>query len=370
MAQTDRKRVEFVLVGGFLGAGKTTTLCELAKRIAAGGQRVGLITNDQAAEQVDTGVVKLQGLPVAEIAGGCFCCRFQDLVAAGEEILAAVDPDVLLAEPVGSCTDLSATVLQPLKKFYGEWFTVLPYSVLVDPARVDSTLLGELKDSDIGYLFRKQLEEADLIVLNKIDTLDPEGRRRRLEALREAFGETPVYGFSARTGEGFEEWWRAVRGGGQAGSRILEVDYDTYAEAEAALGWLNATVALSSPGGFDGAGLTRTILAGLHAAARERSAEIGHIKMLLSAPGGAARCALVSTTAEIDCAGSLPERITEGTLTINARVTIAPEDLERLVRDGLAAACDAQGVTPTIHRLESFRPGRPNPTHRFAEVVV
>jgi signal recognition particle GTPase len=43
-----RKKVTFALIGGFLGAGKTTTLCEVAKQLAASGKRVGVITNDQA----------------------------------------------------------------------------------------------------------------------------------------------------------------------------------------------------------------------------------------------------------------------------------------------------------------------------------
>lgn len=39
---------KLILVGGFLGAGKTTMLWEAALRIMEGGQRIGLITNDQA----------------------------------------------------------------------------------------------------------------------------------------------------------------------------------------------------------------------------------------------------------------------------------------------------------------------------------
>jgi len=80
------------------------------------GLTVGLVTNDQAANLVDTANIKELGVPVAEVTDGCFCCRFSDLVDATEQILAK-NPDVLFGEPVGSCTDLATTVVNPLKLF-------------------------------------------------------------------------------------------------------------------------------------------------------------------------------------------------------------------------------------------------------------
>ena len=106
-----------VVVGGFLGSGKTTLLLAAARQLRERGMRVGVITNDQGSELVDTRLVSEAGLVVEEIGGGCFCCRFSDFVAGAERLLAG-DPDVILAEPVGSCTDLAATVLLPIRRFY------------------------------------------------------------------------------------------------------------------------------------------------------------------------------------------------------------------------------------------------------------
>ena len=47
-------KTDLILVGGFLGAGKTSLLWEVAKRLNEKGHKVGLITNDQASELVDT----------------------------------------------------------------------------------------------------------------------------------------------------------------------------------------------------------------------------------------------------------------------------------------------------------------------------
>src|ERR1051326_3050059 len=104
--------IRFIMVGGFLGAGKTTTLARLARFYMQSGQKVGLITNDQAQDLVDTHSLREQGFPVEEVAGACFCCKFNDLLGKVGALETAQRPDVILAEPVGSCTDLVATVVQ------------------------------------------------------------------------------------------------------------------------------------------------------------------------------------------------------------------------------------------------------------------
>src|SRR5215217_9186723 len=125
----------YIMIGGFLGAGKTTALHKLAEHLTAQGLRVGLITNDQSVNLVDTAMLASHGFAVEEITGGCFCCRFNSLVEASERLSAETTPDVFIAEPVGSCTDLKATVDYPLRRIYGSEYAIAPLSVLVDPVR-------------------------------------------------------------------------------------------------------------------------------------------------------------------------------------------------------------------------------------------
>ena len=169
-----------ILVGGFLGAGKTTLLAQAARRLTAQGRRVGLIANDQAAELVDTEVFKETGAAVEEVAGGCFCCRFPDMIGAMDRLVRQSGADVLIGEPVGSCTDLSATVLQPLKELHAEQFALTPYSVLIDVKQVRA--LARLRKAaaaeppgrfpdEVLYIYDRQLAEADLIVLNKAELI-------------------------------------------------------------------------------------------------------------------------------------------------------------------------------------------------------
>ncbi len=77
---------KLILVGGFLGAGKTTLLLAAGKELRARGLRVGLVTNDQSDQLVDTALATQARLPVVEVAGGCFCCRLPDLLSSLDKL--------------------------------------------------------------------------------------------------------------------------------------------------------------------------------------------------------------------------------------------------------------------------------------------
>ncbi len=85
-----------ILVGGFLGAGKTTLLARAAAHLSRQGQRVGLVANDQATDLVDTELLKETGAQVEEVAGGCFCCRFPNMIAAMQRLAEQGHADVLI----------------------------------------------------------------------------------------------------------------------------------------------------------------------------------------------------------------------------------------------------------------------------------
>ena len=166
--------VRIACIGGFLGAGKTTALIEAARTLMARGLKVGVITNDQGSNLVDTALVRSQGLQTEEITGGCFCCRFTEFVKHASRLVEQHRPDIILAEAVGSCTDLAATVYAPLRRFHAADFELAPLSVFVEPDRMREYLdpLVPFEDS-VRYLFEKQFAEAELIILSKADLLTP-----------------------------------------------------------------------------------------------------------------------------------------------------------------------------------------------------
>jgi Ni2+-binding GTPase involved in maturation of urease and hydrogenase len=366
-----------ILVGGFLGAGKTTLVGQAAQRLAGQGKRVGLLANDQAADLVDTELFKATGSQVEEVAGGCFCCRFPDMIAALERLAGQGGADVLIGEPVGSCTDLSATVLQPLKKLYGRQFDVAPFSVLVDGNQV--RVLDRLRRTfaqggpgrfpdNVLYIYEKQLEEADLIVLNKTDLLSAAELADLEASLAGRFPDTPLLSISAASGEGVEAWLDYVVVGRPAGGRIAEVDYDTYAAGEAALGWLNASARLQSRGEIDWKAFLGELLEAIRVELRWRSAEIAHLKVYLTATGGRLVGNVTGNGAPLSLRGEIGGRPGNAVLLINARVRVRPDVLREVVERALQATTRDR-LTATITAMHSFFPGRPQPTYHYGAVV-
>ncbi len=362
--------VSVYIFGGFLGAGKTTLLSRAARELLERGRRVAAVLNDQSPGLVDTQAVAAEGLPVAEVAGACFCCSFDELLERLRGLRRSALPDVILAEPVGSCTDLSATVLQPLKRLYAEEFVVLPLAVLVDPRRALRILTNMPKGGfspRAAYIYKKQLEEADAIVVNKIDRLDRQSREHLRVILRERFAHAPLFEISARTGEGVPELLSWMEQNAAAASqRIPEVDYDVYAAGEAELGWMNAVCRVSRPEGtvrLDEL-VQRVCGAMAEAIAEIAGAEIAHLKVLALGSGATALANCVSLSDGPVLSRSSLARAASAEVVVNIRAFVAPETLaeqwqrvcEMLGRDGYA-------VEPLTCRW--LRPGRPVPVYRF-----
>jgi G3E family GTPase len=363
--------VRFVMIGGFLGAGKTTTISRLARLYQLQGKRVGVVTNDQAHDLVDTNTLRAQGLAVEEVPGACFCCRFDDLVGRVGSLQSAERPDVILAEPVGSCTDLVATVIQPLKDLYAGQFEVSPYAVLFKPSHGIRILKNQAAGGfspKAAYIFKKQLEEADAIVINRIDELDPPAAEELSGLVTQQFPGTPVLRVSATTGVGFDALTELLDQKGAFGRKILDIDYDTYAEGEAELGWLNATARLTSDKPFDLDTLLTAILGELADVCRALGGEVAHLKLIGMDEANAFAVGNVissDTAPKLSLPSGLKPR--EAELIVNARVAIDPAVLEAEVKRVVATQCAKAGVKSEFRTSQSLRPGRPVPTHRYAE---
>ena len=358
----------YFMIGGFLGAGKTTAVAALAQRLVQQGLRVGLITNDQGSELVDTAMLRARGFATEEIAGGCFCCRFNSLVDAAQKLDTATRPDAFVAEPVGSCTDLVATVTYPLRRIYGDRFRIAPLSVLVDPVRAEQVLgiAPARKFSDkVVYIWKKQAEEADLLVITKSDLLDAARLDRLKAALTEAFPGKDILAVSVRTGAGVDQWFDRLQTSAPLLRPAMAVDYDLYAEGEALLGWLNATVVLQGSA-LDANALLKALAEDLRT--RLGEAEIAHLKMTFSPDGGLGDIAAVSLVRSDfvpELSLTLDGPADAGQLILNLRVEADPGTLRTAVEAAIAALpARWPGLAARLEHAEQFRPGRPTPTHR------
>lgn len=360
-----------ILLGGFLGAGKTTVLGRAAERLRDEGVRVAVVTNDQGSNLVDTALWGVRGLPVAEVPAGCFCCRFDDLLAATDRLTERAAPQVILAEPVGSCTDLAATVLRPLRAMYAERFTLAPLSIAVDATRLLRFIgvEGQGERDDVAYLFAKQLEEADVVLLNKIDLIDTDDLARLRGWLAAILPGPTVLPVSAATGEGLDGWLEVVCGtaqGAPVARRPLDVDYARYGQAEARLGWLNARGTLVGDAGGRAQDWADACLRDLVERLDEHALPIAHVKLHVGGAGGGflKGSAQGPAPSGVTWDARAPELAARGAhWVLNARVDAAPGALRAAVDATLGRA--HAGVGTRVTEEECFQPAPPRPTHRL-----
>jgi hypothetical protein len=271
---------------------------------------------------------------------------------------------------VGSCTDLRATVQYPLRRLYGDDYRVAPLSVLVDPRRAARVLglePGRTFSPKVQYVYEKQLEEADLIVINKSDLTTGAERSALEDALGRRFPQADVLAVSARTGADLSGWFARLSGTLDA-RPAMEVDYDTYAEGEALLGWLNATCHVDAAGPYDGNAFLERLAQAVHGRLAAGDIEIAHFKMTLAPDTGNDLAVLnvVRTDGRAETPHRLADDLTRGELILNLRAEGDPDSLKTIALEGLAETAAATGVTPTVAHIEHFRPGRPQPTHRMS----
>lgn len=367
--------IRFVMLGGFLGAGKTTALLRLAREYTARGQRVGIITNDQAGDLVDTLAYREAGFTTEEIPAGCFCCHFEELLEASGRLEGGIEPDVILAEPVGSCTDLVNAVIKPLKKCYADRFRVAPYAVLADPERIMDCLAGagpEGFSRKVTYLYKMQQNEADIIAVNKIDRLTENELTAVMQLVKRNFPRAAHLPVSARTGAGFDTLIPYIDQEVEAGLHPVQVNYDRYSEGEAALGWLNARVRLWAPSDWDGDRVLEDLARRVHASLVSGEAAVAHCKIRLL-DGGTREGAVHSTGNSHPCEvhSRLEAPIREGDLVVNLRAEADPALLRRSVLETLAAVAAQHHLDHDVAACEAFAPSAPvpPPPERFAASV-
>ncbi len=153
--------IPVTIIGGYLGAGKTTLVNHLLRN--ADGRRIAVLVNEFGALPIDEDLIEAQDDDLISIAGGCICCSFGDDLTAALQSLGTLTtpPDHVLVECSG--------VAMP---------GAIAWSLsLIDTVSHDSTVVllsaetghDQARDDYIGDTITRQLVAADLILLTKAD---------------------------------------------------------------------------------------------------------------------------------------------------------------------------------------------------------
>ena len=359
--------MKLFLIGGFLGSGKTTAIQQACTSLLNNGRKVAVITNDQGAELVDTGYMKSFGIATMEVPKGCFCCNYEQLVRSVSSLVETEKPELIFAESVGSCTDLVATVAKPLAKFEPDIEIVI--TVFADAALLYSLVKGtsSFTNDAVRYIFKKQLQEADILIINKIDLLN----ETELNTVHQLIdidypGKTVLYQDSLHQ-QDVQQWLAAMENFPLTNNRTtLELDYDIYAEGEAMMGWLDESLDIftTEPVAYNAAFL---LINKIEHNIRSRGYFIGHLKFLVDDGVTNHKISFTATPVAANLQHTAYPATKKISLLINARVQANPSEIKQVISQAIDETVDQTGCRVVVHKLSSFQPGYPTPAYRFQD---
>ncbi|RYZ44792.1 MAG: hypothetical protein EOP49_26440 [Sphingobacteriales bacterium] len=358
------------LVNGFLGSGKTTAITAAADLLMQQGINVGVVTNDQGHQLVDTSYLVSKNIPADQVVNGCFCCNYHDLVAAITRLQQTCSANTVFAESVGSCTDLVATIIKPMNAAGGGRDIVI--TVVADAVMLTSMLNASmLFDKTIVYIFQKQLEEADIILVTRKDLFSSEKLARLLQQVQDRYpgkfcmaaGPDPM---NDRSGySGIHEWLELLYMFPSAERNSLQVDYDLYAAGEAALAWFDLEIIVRSAAN-NADTLSYRLANKIFTELRHRKLQIGHLKCYLHHQSTPVKISFTNSTDTLCNVPASGDPCPSQKLLINARVETSPSMLSSIIWQALEEFQIENSCSIDFGPARSFKPGYPEPVHRIS----
>lgn len=356
--------MKLILTSGFLGSGKTTAIQQACKLLLKENKRIAVITNDQGEELVDSKFIEGFSIPVKEVTKGCFCCNYNALLENIYYFNEHINPDIIFAESVGSCADLVATIAKPLAKMHPELRVNI--SVFVDAYFLHSLINGTASfiDDSVRYIFKKQMEEADVLILNKIDLLNKEQIEVVKQIIQQDYPLKKILLQNSFNDIHVQQWLDYLNEENIAERKSLEIDYEIYGEGEAKLAWLDAVIQVKTKKlAALKAALVFTEI--MHKKIKEQQLTIGHLKYLID--DGEQHCKISYTTTLIQQqSSSFNSTSIHATIIVNARVQTEPDILQKIFTKAIEAAALQTNSDFKIKSLSAYKPGVPKPTHRIA----
>ncbi len=347
---------KFAVFSGFLGSGKTTTMMALTKYCTGHGVRAAMISNDlgEGVNLADNRLAQLNGCNASEITDNCICY-------VNEQLAERLDGyysdgcELVVSDIPGFGVGALEHVYHGLTEKFPGRFELAPFTVLVEPRTIE--LLRSGKSGDMEYIFDTQLVEADLIVLNKCDTISAEQREKDLAWLAARYPEARAVAISAATGEGLDALSRALTGG-SASMRRPDIAYGgerfSFAMGKISEYYIqyHASVCCDD---FDANDYLRGIAKRVQEGVAAAGFEIPHLKLLAWEPeGDFGKLDLLGTGRGIETVRSFSRRCTDIAVILNASAACPRDTLDEIITGAAEAISKDYNLELAVYKKDCF----------------
>ena len=361
-------RTRMLVLGGYLGAGKTTLAVNLAKTLKERRDKsVSIIMNDQGDVLVDTEYSKDAGFDTRDIMGGCFCTNFDKFVSSARTLVSTGKPDVIIAEPIGTSTNIMSSVVAPMRSLHPDEFSIAPFTVVVDCVRaLDILSAKEKRDIDtVDIIPAHQIREAEVIVLTKTDLVSKETVSEVRKAVDAILPGIRIIETSSADLRNIDDIMDIILSDEVSTKAPTGEKNQGFAFEKAKLGWYSGTFDLIPKDDVDMYSLETDLMKGIAKEYGPKS--IVHVKVLIESPEAAAKMSLVQETMQVD--GIYGSRFikTRGKLVLNARVVSPPKKLEDTMRRLVEDAQTRYPMELVKTGEKCFTPKPESPSHFFFE---
>lgn len=350
----------FAVISGFLGSGKTTSMIAIAKYLAEKNTKAAVISNDLGASNlVDAAFTAQNGVCCDAIADGCICYKTETLVDRIKRFTDVEGADFVMSDIPGCGVGALDHVYFKLNREYADDFTLAPFTVICDPLRLRA-IMPEMANinlpEEMNYLFRTQLLEADLIVLNKADTISEAEQLECVSFLNRDYPGIPVFVISAKEGAGVGALADYIM---ENGARLVDVDTGyggaEFMAAESKLSWYDRRFFIKNDSAYDGNAFAESFINAISEKLKANERNVPHLKVFVTGEGSDyAKASLIGVDYTSVFDHRLCGQYSKYSVIVNARASCESALLERLMDEALREATAKQELSCRVFATECF----------------
>lgn len=356
---------KYMVTSGFLGAGKTTSMIAFAREInRRGRETAAILANDLGAGNiVDAEFCAAAGVMTLPISGGCICYQHENLVGKLHQLESA-GASVIFSDIPGCGLGAMDHVYLELEENEPDEFELLPFTCIVDPERL-RMILPENADlhlpEEMKFLLDAQMAEADLIVLNKADTISEEEAKTIAAFIKGLYPKTPVMTMSAMKGTGVAEvvdYLLSHRS--EAAHREIGYGSEAFLAAENKLSWFNTRVFMQQreDKNLDFNEVIGEIFEGIREELKKHDSNVPHLKMFAADSEEELtdffKASLIGIDYPVEYDQKLKRQYSALSLIINARCAADPVVMAEIVDDAVDVAAVKYNLKVRTFFMETF----------------